>query len=113
MAQFRCGHKLRFQSLTIGFGGINDSGSTDGFASYEGIPAVDSISTSCNNPAREPLHKLETDHRVWRQGHDCEEGVGRLQINYLELLTVLLALKHFLPALQGHHVYQATVWESI
>ncbi|KAI5103666.1 hypothetical protein C0J45_7247 [Silurus meridionalis] len=26
------------------------------------------------------------------------------QINYLELLTVLKALKHFLPRLQGHHV---------
>lgn len=33
---------------------------------------------------------------------------SRLHINHLELLTVFLALKHFLHALQGHHVLVRT-----
>ncbi|XP_062386517.1 uncharacterized protein LOC134075064 [Sardina pilchardus] len=60
---------------------------------------------------------ITTDASLRGWGAICEDRTVRgewslsqssLHINHLELLTVFLALKHFLPALQGHHVLVRT-----
>lgn len=40
----------------------------------------------------------KTVNGVW------SDQMRSFHINYLELLTIWIALKHFLPRLQGHHV---------
>ena len=61
--------------------------------------------------------RTHTSTRGWRGGAICEGmtvreewslSQSRLHINYLEPLTVRLALKHSLLALLGHHVLMRT-----